>query len=390
MSDQAKPEEKKPEEVKPEEKKPEEPKPEEDKKKEEPKTEEDKKKEEVKQEEAKPEKEKTEEEKKKEAEQKAAEEKRIKEQEEYRQKIKAENDKIIKDWENEVTPMEPFGEKVEVMKIKYTPEYLRIMNLFRGVYNSKIISKKAFDLTTTIISRYADYNAFLLRLECIDTLKDIDLSGELTWLDEQCFNFQKAYSVWSYRKILVDKLNDCTHDKKLMDRIFEKEPKNFHAWEYRTWMTRRFDNTEGEYEFIEKMLEDDVKNNSAWSYRFFLNLYMNGNKLNKDIVEKEIKYALDKIRKYPLNECPFNYIRGLITKGNFKFSDFGFLKEELEKLLKENENNHYDMNLLMDLYEEEKNEERFNAMVEKLIDVDYIRKKYYGWRKKYSVFNEKK
>ena len=43
----------------------------------------------------------------------------------------------------------------------------------------------------------------------------------------------------------------------------------------------------------------------------------------------------------------------------------------------------------MDYYEEEKDEKKFNEVIEELIKVDYIRKKYYGWRKENSVFQKK-
>ena len=46
------------------------------------------------------------------------------------------------------------------------------------------------------------------------------------------------------------------------------------------------------------------------------------------------------------------------------------------------------MNLLLDYYEEEKNGQKFNETIEKLIKIDYIRKKYYGWRKDNSIFKD--
>ena len=72
------------------------------------------------------------------------------------------------------------------------------------------------------------------------------------------------------------------------------------------------------------------------------------------------------------------------------YADFNFVKEELENIIKNNkEDNSYGLNLLLDFYEEEKNGEKFNETIEKLIKVDYIRKKYYGWRKDNSIFKEK-
>ena len=138
------------------------------------------------------------------------------------------------------------------------------------------------------------------------------------------------------------------------------------------------------------MLINDIKNNSVWNYRFFLVQFVNNNKLEKDIIEKEIKYAIEKIKICPINECPYCYIRGYITKFGYKYSDFNIVKEELENIIKENENNSYGLLLLLDYYEEEKNENKFNDTIEKLIKIDYIRKKYYSWRKENSIFKKNK
>ena len=46
------------------------------------------------------------------------------------------------------------------------------------------------------------------------------------------------------------------------------------------------------------------------------------------IIENEIKYALEKIKGCPVNESPYSYIRGFITKCHFKYSDFNFVKEK--------------------------------------------------------------
>ncbi len=189
---------------------------------------------------------------------------------------------------------------------------------------------------------------------------------------------QKNYQIWHHRKLLIEKLNDASHEKKVLDEIFSSEPKNFHAWSHRIWMIRRFNNVEGEFDFIEKMLKDDIKNNSVWNYRFFLVKFVNNNKIDKVIVEEEIKYAIKKIKICPINESPYCYIRGFINKFGYKYGDFIYVKEEIEKIVKKNKNNSYGLMLLMDYYEEEKNEEKFNKIIEELIKYDYIRKKYVG------------
>ena len=300
-------------------------------------------------------------------------------------------DNFLNEWEKIVTPVPQFSDDIKILKIKYTQQGTRLMNIFRAVLQSKEISLRVYELTSLVIDCFpTNYVAWVVRRECIDKVKEIDPLQELNWLDDMMVENQKNYQIWHHRKLLIEKLNDCSHEKKVLNDIFDSEPKNFHAWSHRIWMIRRFNNTKGEFEFIDNMLKSDAKNNSVWNFRFFLVQFTNDNKLNKDIIEKEIKYAIDKIKLCPINECPYCYIRGYITKFKFKYSDFNFIKEELEKIILNEENNSYGLNLLLDIYEEEKNENKFNEIIKKLIKFNYIRKKYYKWRKQNSAFKKNK
>ena len=257
------------------------------------------------------------------------------------------------------------------------------MDIFRAILQTKEVSLRVYFLTSIVIDFFpTNYMAWVKRRECIDKVKEIDPQNELNWLDELMVVNQKNYQIWHHRKLLIEKLNDSTHEKKILDDVFQSEPKNFHAWTHRIWMIRRFNNIEGEFDFIDKMLEKDIKNNSVWNYRFFLVQFVNGNKLDKEIIEKEIKYSIEKIKKNNINECPYCYIRGYINKFKYKYNDFPFIKEELEKIIEKKENNSFCLMLLLDFYEEEKEEKKFNETIEKLTKIDYIRKKYYSWRLK--------
>ena len=300
-------------------------------------------------------------------------------------------DYIIKEWEKIITPVPQFSEKVKVLKLNYSPEDIRLMDVYRAVLLSKEISYRVYELTSVVIEAFpTNYQAWVLRRECLSKVKEIDPYKELNWLDEMMVENQKNYQIWHHRKLLIEKINDASHEKKILNDVFQLEPKNFHAWTHRIWMIRRFNNIEGEFDFIEDMLKNDIKNNSVWNYRFFLVNFTNNNKLNKDIIEKEIKYAIEKIKLNPINECPYCYIRGLINKFGYKYDDFAFVKEELEKILEENKKDSYGLLLLLDYYEEEKNKEKFEETIEKLIKIDFIRKKYYGWRKQNSIFKNNK
>ena len=299
-------------------------------------------------------------------------------------------DSFLEQW-GDYSPVPQFSDNVQILKIKYSKQDRKLLDFFRGVLLSKEISFRVYKLTTLVINDFpSNYVAWVLRRQCINEVKEIDPYQELNWLDKKMVENQKNYQIWHHRKLLIEKLNDASHEKRVLDEVFEFEPKNFHAWSHRIWMIRRFNNIEGEFDFIENMLKNDVKNNSVWNYRFFLILFTNNNKLDKNIVEQEIKYALEKIKLCPINECPYCYIRGYINKFGYKYNDFVYVKEEIEKIIQIEKNNSYGLMLLMDYYEEEKNEKKFNETIEELIKEIFIRKKYYGWRKENSIFVKEK
>lgn len=118
----------------------------------------------------------------------------------------------------------------------------------------------------------------------------------------------------------------------------------------------------------------------------------------KEIFEKEINFALKKIKECPNNESVFNYIRGLFdikdNEGNkmFKFSEFSELRNSLEKISAEEKKNFYCLGLQLDVEveyckeNENKNKEKSLEIFDKLIEADFIRRKYWKWRKQ--NFNE--
>ena len=113
-------------------------------------------------------------------------------------------EKIISQWEKEITPVPQFSDKVKVMQINYPPSDKKIMDIFRAVYLSKEISKRVYDLTTIVINnRPTNYSAWVLRRECLDKVKEINLMDELKWLDDECIKNQKNYQMWHHRKLLI-------------------------------------------------------------------------------------------------------------------------------------------------------------------------------------------
>lgn len=290
------------------------------------------------------------------------------------------------EWKD-VTPIPQFSDNVQVLRIQYPEEYDITLNYFRGILDKQELSERAYNLTTSVLSMNpTNYAAWHLRRKCLDNCKSLSCQKELEWLDTLMVENQKNYQIWQHRKAIIDKLNDPSHEKAILKAVFDEDSKNFHAWCHRIWVMRRFDIIEHEMEFIEDMLADDIKNNSVWNYRFF---FINYEKIFKnasdkeinEIIKNEIQYAIDKIQLCPVNESAYSYLRGYLNKYNKKYSDYPIIKETMLELMKKGSINHT-LSMVVDIYEEEKNTAKAIEIIDELIILDYIRKKYWGWRKK--------
>jgi len=158
---------------------------------------------------------------------------------------------------SDIEPVPQFSDNVEILKIDYSNDVREINDYFRAILQNNEISIRAYNLTTEMINTSAtNYMAWYHRRLCLDNIKELDLQSELNWLDSITVENQKNYQIWHHRKVLVEKLNDPTHEKPLLDEVFKDEPKNFHAWCHRIWVVRRFDLIQGEMDYIESKLEE--------------------------------------------------------------------------------------------------------------------------------------
>lgn len=65
-----------------------------------------------------------------------------------------------------------------------------------------------------------------------------------------------------------------------------------------------------EIEFVDNLINEDVRNNSAWNQRYFIvNSHHGWSDFN---VQKEICYAIGKIKFVKNNESAWNYLRGVL------------------------------------------------------------------------------
>lgn len=111
--------------------------------------------------------------------------------------------------------------------------------------------------------------------------------------------------------------------------------------------------------------------------------------ITKETIQKEVEFTLHYVTQDPENESPYNYIRGLIQIKSeedknvtlFKYSDFPFLKEKLEEIFTKNSSAYHCLGLILDIELEANNKEKCKSIYDNLIEIDFIRKKYWLWRK---------
>jgi protein farnesyltransferase/geranylgeranyltransferase type-1 subunit alpha len=81
----------------------------------------------------------------------------------------------------------------------------------------------------------------------------------------------------------------------------------------RQWLVKHFELSPSlEAGFAGGLIESDILNNSAWSHRYYT-LFGNGattEKQGDDVVDSEIEYAKEIIRRLCSNAAAWNYLRG--------------------------------------------------------------------------------
>ena len=66
---------------------------------------------------------------------------------------------------------------------------------------------------------------------------------------------------------------------------------------------------DGELQYVTGLLEEDIRNNSAWNQRLFV-IKSTNEKISGAILESELDYAMNAIRKVEGNESAWNYLTG--------------------------------------------------------------------------------
>lgn len=103
-------------------------------------------------------------------------------------------------------------------------------------------------------------------------------------------------------------------------------------------------------EFVDHLITDDVRNNSAWNQKYFvLNNHLGWSDLN---VQKEIHYALEKIKFVKNNESAWNYLRGIMLHDKRGLSGNAVVVSFCEDLYKAKCRSPYLLAFLVDICDE--------------------------------------
>jgi len=268
----------------------------------------------------------------------------------------------------DVTPLPQDDGPSPVVQIAYTDRFKDVYNFFRAVLKSGEKSERVLALTEDALElNPANYTVWHYRREVLKAI-DADLKAELKYCRDIIEEHPKNYQVWQHRRVLVEWLNDSGSELRFTELILAQDQKNYHAWQHRQWVLTTFKLFEDELAFIDRLLTDDIRNNSAWNQRFFVNSRTGD--WSREVVEKEVKFSLDKIQLVKRNESAWNYLRGVLdacTESECAKEQRELVDSKCRALLNEGCDSPYLLGFLVELLQWRLEGEQDGAQVAKMV-----------------------
>ncbi|TVY82949.1 Mevalonate kinase [Lachnellula suecica] len=310
------------------------------------------------------------------------------------------------EWDDVVPIPQDDGEGA-LAQIAYTDEYAEAMGYLRAVMAAKEHSQRVLTLTEHIISlNPAHYTVWLYRSRTLFALSS-SIPEELAWVNEVALENQKNYQIWHHRQLLIDTLYPTLSpadlkvledsERNFMTQMFSLDAKNYHVWSYRSHLCRKLNMfNESELRSLEELLRRDVRNNSAWSHRFFVvfsdpsystpdsKATEHDPKIPEEILDREIEFGKAATFEAPQNQSPWNYLRGVLKKGDRPLASLECFAGEFVKIGEGEEDvrSSHALDFLADAWAEKGENEKADKALRLLGDkYDRIRKNYWEWKR---------
>ncbi|CAI6341968.1 unnamed protein product [Periconia digitata] len=271
--------------------------------------------------------------------------------------------------------------------IAYTEEYSEAMGYLRAVMAKNEFSQRVLALTEHIISMNpAHYTVWLYRAKTLSEL-EASLQDEIAWLNPTALKHLKNYQIWHHRQTMINGIGSPAGEPEFISTMLEQDSKNYHVWSYRQWLVKRFNlfKDDEELRWTEGMIDTDVRNNSAWNHRWFLVVAgLDGKPLSEETVKRELDFAKREVRKAPQNQCPWNYLKGVVRHQKLPTSTLkDFALEFADMRRPDDIYSSHALDLLADIYAEEKGSEQDAKKALDLLATKYdpIRAHYWNYRK---------
>ncbi|CAB4060574.1 FNTA [Lepeophtheirus salmonis] len=282
-----------------------------------------------------------------------------------------------------------------VARINYTDKFRDVYGYIWAIFAKKEISKRALDLTKDAAElNPSNYTVWHYRRLLLDEL-GVDLNVERDYCRDIMEENPKCYQVWEHRKKLVEKTNDPSKELRFTEIILAKDAKNYHAWQHRLWVVCTYKLFDEEINYTDRLLKDDIYNNSAWNHRHAVMDLLENGEFSGNALQSEVNFALEAIESVVDNESSWSYLTTLLEKSSSK--DYPEINDKInkfiQKLYDEKIVNIYMLGAWIDLHEFwiKKDPNNIEVHLNKIQEVvELLAKKFDVGREKYWTYLGKK